>query len=259
MITAGNLQHISGARSRSRTIQQIADAFNKYAGQYGVTSQKDVAQFLANVSIETGGFRHLAENMNYSAKRLRQVWPSRFKTVAKAKQYENNPQKLANYVYGDRLGNKGRENAGWLYRGSGPGQVTGYSNFLSVQKETGLPVVSNPDLLREADSGMRAALILWQKWGLSAMDGQTTNIRKRWNGGSHGLNEVKAAYARAMQIDLSMPVRTPAKPVETRPARQVPTKGKVTVVALLAVAGATITAKWSGFSAWLCDVLPFCQ
>lgn len=210
MITVGDLQAIANSRTRSRAPKEIADAFNKYAAQYGVTSQRAIAQALANFSVETGGFRRLDENMNYSAKRLRQVWPKRFKTMAKAKQYERNPQKLANYVYGGRLGNKGRANAGWLYRGSGPGQVTGYDNFLKVEIETGMPVTKNPDLLRQSDEGMKAALILWRNWDLSRMAeaGQTTAIRKRWNGGSHGLREVKAAYARAMKRDLSVPAST---------------------------------------------------
>jgi len=203
-ITVGDLQAISGTRTRSHVTKQIAIAFNKHADEFGVTSQKSISQALANFSVETGGFRHLEENLNYSAKRLMEVWPTRFKTFSKAKLFERNPEKLANEVYGNRLGNKGKPNAGWLYRGSGPGQVTGFDNFKSVEDETGLKVTANPKILRQADSGMKAALMLWKKWGLSelAEKDQTTAIRKRWNGGSHGLAETKAANARALKRKL---------------------------------------------------------
>lgn len=112
MITVADLQAIAGSRSRSSMLGNIAEAFNRYAPEYGVTGQEEIALCLAHICVETGGFRQLEENMNYSAKRLMQVWPSRFKTLAVAKQYERNPQKLANYVYGSRMGNKGKPNAG---------------------------------------------------------------------------------------------------------------------------------------------------
>lgn len=205
MITVQHLQKIAGTRSRVPLMDQLVAAFNKYAPRYGVTEKARIVQFLANVSVETGGFRHLEENMNYSAKRLRQVWPSRFKTDAQAAKYANNPQALANYVYGSRLGNRGKPNAGWLYRGSGPGQVTGYSNFLKIEKATGIPFTESPGLMREPDSGMKGALILWQSWGLNEMadKGETDAIRKRWNGGTHGLANVRKAVSRGMKLSFS--------------------------------------------------------
>ncbi len=220
MITVADLQAIAGSRTRSRTIQQICTAFNAYAWEYGLECKEDIALCLAHISVETGGFRRLSENMSYSAGRLMQVWPSRFKTMAQAKKYERNPQKLANYVYGGRMGNKGRPNAGWLYRGSGPGQVTGYNNFKRVQDETGLPVVDNPDILRSADSGMKATLMLWQKWGMNsyARSRDVRGSRKRWNGGYHGLKEVNAAFLRGMARDLGVksvpiPQQRPEPPI----------------------------------------------
>ena len=222
MITIADLQAISGSRTRSKTTQNIADAFNRYAAMYGVTSQASIALYLAHICVETGGFRSVAENMNYSASRLMKVWPSRFKTLAVAKKYERRPEALTNYVYGSRMGNAGKPNAGWLYRGSGPGQVTGYDNFKRIQDETGMPVVENPELLRSVDSGMRATLVLWQKWDMNgyAETGRITDSRKRWNGGTHGLNEVKQAYARGMKRNLvgrSVPIPTPAPRPEPTP------------------------------------------
>lgn len=205
MVTVRDLEAISGRKGNDNTTA-IAAALNKHAARYGVTNQRRLAEFLANVSHETGGFRILEENLNYSATRLRQVWPSRF-TAALAKQVAGRPRDIAEIVYGDRMGNSGKPSAGWLYRGSGPGQTTGYDNFLVAERATGIPFTTNPDLMRKAEEGMIAALCLWQKWGLNARADaeQTTVIRQRWNGGTNGLAEVRAARARAMKVALSVP------------------------------------------------------
>lgn len=88
-----------------------------------------LAAILAEAHHETGGaMQPVSENLNYSAKRLTEVWPSRFPTVAAAAPYANNPRKLANKVYGGRLGNTGPDD-GWLYRGRGLAQITGKTNY----------------------------------------------------------------------------------------------------------------------------------
>lgn len=86
------------------------------------------AYMLATVRHECGpAMLPITENLNYSAKRLMQVWPSRFPTTERAKQYAYNPQKLGNHVYGLRLGNGQLE--GFKYRGRGFIQITGYDNY----------------------------------------------------------------------------------------------------------------------------------
>lgn len=88
-----------------------------------------LAAILAEAHHETGGqFQPVSENLNYSAKRLTEVWPSRFPTLAAAAPYANNPQKLANKVYGGRLGNVDPSD-GWLFRGRGLAQITGRENY----------------------------------------------------------------------------------------------------------------------------------
>lgn len=99
-------------------------------GQRRSLSVQHLAAILAESHHETGGaMQPLEENLNYSAKRLTQVWPSRFPTLAAAQPYVNNPRKLANKVYGDRLGNVGQDD-GWLYRGRGLAQITGKANYV---------------------------------------------------------------------------------------------------------------------------------
>ncbi|MBO1040394.1 chitinase [Brucella pituitosa] len=91
---------------------------------------EQIAYILATVFHETGGkMQPVVENLNYSsAARIRQVWPKRFSSIAAAQPYVNNPQALANKVYGGRIGNTGA-NDGWLYRGRGLAMITGRDNY----------------------------------------------------------------------------------------------------------------------------------
>lgn len=79
---------------------------------------------MAQVLHETGGLTVLVENMNYRAERIVQVWPSRFRTIEEATPYAHNPEKLANKVYGGRMGNT-HPGDGWRFIGRGLLQITG--------------------------------------------------------------------------------------------------------------------------------------
>lgn len=266
MVSVSDLKAIAGT-GETALMGPIANAFNKYAAQYGVSNSKRIAQCLANMCVETGGFRILEENLNYSTDRLREVWPKRFPSDAVAQQYAHNPQKLGNYVYGGRMGNTG-PNDGWNYRGSGAGQVTGKEEFQKVQDETGLPVVAHPELLREPEAGTQATLILWQKYGLNELADrdETDAIRKRWNGGTNGLSEVRIYAGRALRLDLKIdgvtaatqtqqpsPAPTPAPHPETVPAPAPVAKKKVKVAsgAAVVVAAGGIAAYWHEIIHWI--------
>ncbi len=100
----------------------------------------------------------IEENLKYSAKRIMEVWPSRFKTLAAAQAVANSPQKLANKVYGGRLGNTG-SNDGWLYRGRGYSQITGKENYAKFAKLLGLDLVNNPDLVLDPTVGAKILIL----------------------------------------------------------------------------------------------------
>jgi putative chitinase len=120
-----------------------ADVFKKF----GVDTPLLVAHVMAQISHECGAGHDIVENLNYSAQRMPQVWPSRFPTIASAKPFEHNPQALANKVYNGRMGNKVGSNDGWTYRGRGASQTTGKEGYQRVAKATGIDVVGNPDLI----------------------------------------------------------------------------------------------------------------
>ena len=106
-------------------MEAILNAWDKS----GKTDPRWLAYIMATAHHETGArFAPVEENLNYSAKRLTEVWPSRFRTFATATPYANSPQKLANKVYGGRMGNIGPDD-GWRYRGRGFVQITGLDNY----------------------------------------------------------------------------------------------------------------------------------
>lgn len=269
MVSATDLRVIAGSTTSVKMMDDLASAFNAHAARYGVNTQKRAAQFLANVCVETGGFRQLAESLNYSVEGLMKTFgrhrisEADARRLGRTKSRAADQRGIANLIYGGAWGKKNLGNVapndGWDFRGSGPGQVTGRANFARVEKETGLPVVSNPDLLRQPDAGMRAALMLWQKWGLNELAdrGETDAIRKRWNGGTNGLAEVREAYARAMQRSLTVPAAVPDTPVAPEPIKPAPAppvggtapvvidKGKARAGGLTAFINA-ILAIWKG-------------
>lgn len=188
------------AKRSPRTATALAAAYSRHLPKHQILNRLEVCMFLANTAVETGGFRRLSENMNYSAARLMKVWPNRFKSRAQANKYARQPRKLANHVYGGRLGNRGQNtDDGWQYRGSGPMQTTGRHNFGAVQAVTGLPVLDKPDLLRDPDRGTQAACIYWvqNNCGASARRDDTLTNRRKINGGTHGLDDMRTYYARA--------------------------------------------------------------
>lgn len=109
-------------------VEGMEAIFNEW-DKAGHSDPRWLAYILATAHHETGArFAPVEENLNYSAKRLTQVWPTRFPTIAAAAPYANNPQKLANKVYGGRMGNTGPED-GWRYRGRSLVQITGKDNY----------------------------------------------------------------------------------------------------------------------------------
>lgn len=148
---------MSNLRSIIKTVAPKADAMfianlfpdvaDGVLRQYGLGDAQPLARLLANMHHETMGFTKFVENMNYSAPRLMQVWPSRFKSLEAARPYANNPQALANNVYANRMGNGSAVSGdGWTYRGGGGLHHTGKAEYQRVEKTHGyLPdVIRNP-------------------------------------------------------------------------------------------------------------------
>jgi putative chitinase len=153
--------------------------------RYGLTTAAEQADFLAQVSEETGGGTAIEENLNYTAARLVEVWPSRFSSLAAATPYQHNPRALADIVYGGRYGNRPGTDDGWNFRGRGLIQETFRDNYAIEARATGLDCVGNPDLLTDPLHAIEFACAFWKRAGLSAL-AESGNFRLetlRLNGG----------------------------------------------------------------------------
>ncbi|MFN3524869.1 MAG: trypsin-like serine protease [Paracoccus sp. (in: a-proteobacteria)] len=137
--------------------------------QSGVNSRIRVAHFLAQVMTETGGLSRLDENMNYSAEGLLNTFSRRTISADKAQELARKPREIANWVYGNRLGNRGRDtNDGWNYRGSGYIQLTGRENFVQRGLEAGIPLADDFERARAPVEGLAVALAYWRHRGINS-------------------------------------------------------------------------------------------
>ncbi len=114
----------------------IASAPSVFA-RHGITTPSLVAHVMAQISHECGAGHDVVENLNYSAGRMMQVWPSRFPSPASAAPYAHNPRALANKVYNGRMGNAAGSDDGWNFRGRGAAQTTGRAGYARLAKANG--------------------------------------------------------------------------------------------------------------------------
>lgn len=162
---------------------------NIYCFQYEINNELRLSAFFANLMEESARMTRLTENLNYSAKRLMQIWPRRFPTLAIANKYAHNEIALANYVYNGRLGNVLGSNDGWIFRGGGLFQTTGRSNYEMVGKELALDLIKHPELLRTPRYAVQSACYEFQHRGCNKLADlrKLTMIVEKINGGHNGL------------------------------------------------------------------------
>ncbi|MCD0159737.1 glycoside hydrolase family 19 protein [Deinococcus sp. 6YEL10] len=164
--------------------------------------RRRMAHFLSQLLHESG-LRPVSENLNYSATRLMQVWPSRF-TPALAQSCARKPERIANVVYAGRMGNDAPGD-GYRYRGRGYIQLTGKYNYAKYGKATGYDLVGNPDLLLQIGVGLEVACAYFVDHGclVNADRGgydQVDEITLKINGGYNGLDDRRAKYLRVAAL-----------------------------------------------------------
>ena len=154
-----------------------------------------LSHFLAQASHESGAFRIVNENLNYSSVGLLNVFKKYFPTEAKALQYQRQPQKIANLVYGGRMGNGPEATGdGYKFHGRGYIQLTGRDNYIAFSKAINEDLTMKPDLVSTKYPLLSAAWF-FHKSGLhkiadkGATDSVVTEITKRVNGGTIGLQD----------------------------------------------------------------------
>lgn len=153
-----------------------------------------ISYFLGQIAHETANFKYNTENLNYSAKGLRSVFRKYF-TVSQAELYQRKPEKIANRVYANRMGNGNEQSGdGWKYRGRGAIQLTGKNNYKAFSKWVGdETILDNPDIVATKyyiDSAMYYFMVNKLFDNISGLDYETCKrVTKRVNGGYNGLED----------------------------------------------------------------------
>lgn len=201
MLTLSQLQQImphAGPRAEA-----FLPHLNRAMAEFGIDTRARQASFLSQAAHESGDLAHLTESLNYSAARLRQVWPSRFPTDEIAAAYARNPEKLANKVYANRMGNGDEASGdGYRYCGRGLFQLTGKETYRKCGAALGIDLVQHPALVAGPELAARSAAWYWSSRGLNALAdaGDQTAVTKGINGGTIGLSERLAAFERAHKV-----------------------------------------------------------
>lgn len=127
--------------------EPVLSAVIDVAATYGITTNLRLAHLLAQCYVESGNFKRVEENLNYSASRLVAVFPKKF-TQETAQAYAGQPEKIANYIYANINGNGNEASGdGWRFRGRGYIQLTGRAIYQSFKEGSGVDVITNPDLV----------------------------------------------------------------------------------------------------------------
>jgi putative chitinase len=173
--------------------QAVIDQIPDTASKFGITNTLRLAHFLAQCGHESGGFKAVRENLNYSAKGLLGIFRKYFTNVNLAQQYERKPEKIANRVYASRMGNGNEASGdGFAFRGRGYIQLTGKDNYSLFDATVPENILQNPDLVATKYPLASAAFFfkrnnLWAICDRGASVADVTAVTKRVNGGTIGL------------------------------------------------------------------------
>lgn len=170
--------------------QSYIPLFDEILSEYSINTPLRKAYFLSQITHESGGFRYVKENLYYSSKALYSVFRKYFPTLKVADTYARSPERIANKVYANRLGNGNEESGdGWKYKGRGLIQLTGKSNYEQLSQSFDEDFVNNPDLLTIPKWAISSACWYWQKRNINkyADLDDIHMVTKLINGGFNGL------------------------------------------------------------------------
>jgi predicted chitinase len=182
-------------KPKSGDAEKVKAELIKNMPRFGITTPNQQAAILGNVEHESG-FQPISENLNYKPQTLQKLWPNRFPDSATAQATAaKGPVGIANTIYGGRMGNT-EANDGWDYRGRGPIQITGKSNYSALSKIMGKDIVDDPDkLVTDPKTSAESALAYWKlnpQLGKLADAGNFQKVRQLINGGSIGAEDANA-------------------------------------------------------------------
>lgn len=184
----------------------LQEKYKSLFEKYEINVPLRIAHFMAQIEHESG-LKPISENLNYSAKRLLEIFKSDFDTNRdkwlSPKEKEKvlfligSPERIANFVYANQNGNGSEESGeGWKYRGRGFIQITGKENYFRLANDTDIDCLKNPDLLLEEANAMISALWFWDLKGLNLLADKNNivGITKKINGGLNGIEHRKELF-----------------------------------------------------------------
>lgn len=178
----------------------VVDEMPLVMEKFGINSPLRLSHFLSQCAHESGNFKFVRENLNYSAAGLRKIFPKYFPTLEAANKYARQPEKIANKVYGNRMGNGDEASGdGFKFRGRGYIQLTGKDNYAAFDKFVDDDIMANPDLVATKYPLTSAAFFfhknnLWDVCDKGHTHDVVVAVTKRVNGGTHGLEDRKDKF-----------------------------------------------------------------
>ena len=178
-------------------------ALNETMERFDISNKYRIAAFLSQVAHESGGFKFVVENLNYSADALLRVFPKYFPAPEIANAYARQPERIANRAYANRMGNGDEASGdGWAYRGRGLIQLTGKNNYASFSLQMDNNCLVEPDIVAEPKLAALSAGWYWNSRNINpvADTDDVKEVTRLVNGGYNGLADREAKYEKLMQI-----------------------------------------------------------
>ena len=197
LVTVNMLRCITTPEMADRWV----DALNETCERFAIDSPFRIAGFLSNTAHESGGFKYVKENLNYSVASLMRVWPQRFPTVEVAQRYAMQPEKIANRAYADRMGNGNEASGdGSKFLGRGLIQLTGKNNYVAYSLACDNEALQHPEIVEQPKYADESAGWFWDVNRLNTLaDAQDVGgMCRRINGGYNGLDDRQMKYAQIM-------------------------------------------------------------
>jgi putative chitinase len=183
--------------TNENTLSQYIEGINKTIDDYLINNP---AMFLAQIGVESNGLRVMEENLNYSASRLRVVFPRYFHN-RDANDYDRNPEKIANLIYSNRMGNGSEESGdGYKFRGRGALQITGKYNYEKFAQSVNMSVDDVIDYITTPEGAVMSAGWFWKANNINRISNDIVLTSRRINGGDNGLRARIGMYERARKI-----------------------------------------------------------
>jgi len=189
--------------AKRSNLEKFIEGLNETFEHFEIDTPERMAMFIAQCAHESGNFGTTRENLNYSAKGLTGTFKKYFPTEDSATSYARKPEKIANRVYGSRMGN-GPESSGegFKYCGRGLIQLTGKDNYTACGKSLELDLLTDPAQVEENPVAVLSAGWFWNTRRLNewADKGDITTVTKKINGGTIGLADRKKHYEHILEV-----------------------------------------------------------